>query len=150
MNDELSLQLLQGKIFRAQLLISIASQPCRRQPASKTTTSQDFAASTQGESVVQLMRGGVRDDSILLISIETPISNDPAELGRVVVKPIVDMFPSKGGTYTEKTHGPADCIGHAPREHRPAGTTGQDDDVGGAHSHRSSGRLVRRMPAWIL
>ena len=73
----------------------------------------DFAATVRGANALQLMRGGLRDDSILLMSIPDPVSDDPIELGRVVVKPIVDVFPKKGGSYNELTRGPTTCLGHA-------------------------------------
>jgi hypothetical protein len=72
----------------------------------------DFAAEVRGESSLQIARGP-RDDSVLLMSVRNPVSRDPAELSRIILKPILDAF-SKDGDGEAKTtsEGAGQCLGH--------------------------------------
>ena len=76
----------------------------------------DFAAQTRGEAALQIRRAGLRDDSAVLIAIKRPISDDPAELSRVVQKPILAAFEAKGSVHTTN-QGTGPCLG------RPGYTT---------------------------
>jgi len=69
----------------------------------------DFAAASRSEASLQVSRGA-HDDSILLVATGTPVSDDPAELSRVALKPILEAFGKKGSVATA-TEGPATCLG---------------------------------------
>jgi hypothetical protein len=69
----------------------------------------DFAAQMRGEYSLQLMRSP-RDDSILLIALDEPVSSDPVELSRVALKPIIDALAAKGNADTART-GSGKCLG---------------------------------------
>jgi hypothetical protein len=68
-------------------------------------------------------RSGLRDDSIILAGIKVPVSDNPAELSRVALKPILDAFAAKGGTQTAH-EGAGSCLG------RPGYTTDGTARVG--------------------
>jgi hypothetical protein len=82
----------------------------------------DFAAQMRGEYSLQLMRSP-RDDSILLIALDEPVSTDPAELSRVALKPIIDALAEKGSADTARA-GAGTCLG------RPAYVTEGTANVG--------------------
>jgi hypothetical protein len=69
----------------------------------------DFAAQMRGEYSLQLMRSP-RDDSILLIALDEPVSSDPVELSRVALKPIIDALAAKGSADTARA-GSGKCLG---------------------------------------
>ncbi len=88
----------------------------------------DFAAQARGEDALQVSRAGLRDDSILLIAIKRPISNDPAELSRVVLKPILDAFAAKGSV-TTKSEGAGQCLDRMGYKTEGVATVGVEDVI---------------------
>jgi len=88
----------------------------------------DFAAQARGEDALQVSRSGLRDNSILLIAIKRPISDDPAELSRVVLKPILDAFEAKGSVHTT-SEGAGQCIGRLGYKTEGTASLGVEDVV---------------------
>ncbi len=87
----------------------------------------DFAAQMRGEYSLQLMRSP-RDDSILLIALDEPVSTDPVELSRVALKPIIDALAEKGSADTARA-GAGTCLGRAAYVTEGTANVGLEDVI---------------------
>jgi hypothetical protein len=85
------------------------------QPANGLFTAHypaDFAAKKVAEGSVVITRhtGMATDESVSLISVANPISDDPAEFSRITETEVQKKLGAKGGTFTIGDPRPAKCV----------------------------------------
>jgi len=73
----------------------------------------DFAAKSLDTGTVMVSRNltGGDDEAITFAAIVNPISDDPHELARILIKPVETHVVGKGGTYTKNSERSAMCLG---------------------------------------
>jgi hypothetical protein len=76
----------------------------------------DFAAKTLDHATLVVSRnfGGGEDEVVTLAAVKDPITNDPAELARILDGLVEKNVITKGGTYKQTSHRPAKCLGIHP------------------------------------
>jgi hypothetical protein len=76
----------------------------------------DFAAKTLDNATLVISRnfGGGEDEVVTLAAVKSPITNDVKEFARILDGLVEKNVIAKGGTYTQTSHHPAQCLGSHP------------------------------------